>query len=224
MRANGSHHKSPSNFAFLNSVCNSDGGERVEGEGQMRWQSKLIVPTGILWWGWGSLGSRLVLEHIRSYFSSIRTHAHPESQANYKLPSSVCWSTFTVSQDCVFWLLLLWFGNLNKTVDLSSWYVMLIVLEKVFQSLQQTGFHEAEEKSWPLWSMRVSVSMYSFFLERNPDVKNEANRQLLFFLTGACAHGLAKMSAKDGSSGHSPGPQVLRHMRKTMKKNHIWLC
>lgn len=58
MRANGSHHKSPSNLAFLNSVCNSDGGERVEGEGQMRWQSKLIVPTGILWWGWGLAGKQ----------------------------------------------------------------------------------------------------------------------------------------------------------------------
>lgn len=33
MRANDSHHKSPSNLAFLNSVCSSNGRERVVGEG-----------------------------------------------------------------------------------------------------------------------------------------------------------------------------------------------
>lgn len=47
MRANGSLHKSSPNLAFLNSVCNSEGGEKVAGEGQTRWQSKLTVSTGL---------------------------------------------------------------------------------------------------------------------------------------------------------------------------------
>jgi hypothetical protein len=46
-RANGSLYKSSPNLAFLDSVCDSDEREKVEIEIQTRFQSKLVVSTGL---------------------------------------------------------------------------------------------------------------------------------------------------------------------------------
>lgn len=143
-------HKSSPNLAFLNSVCNSDGGEKVEGEGQMILQSKLIVSTGLKrklfsllwrgvggWWEAGCFSSTLEI-------SSIHYACIPQITKLITNYPDLFAEVLSRSQRTVY--------SVCCCVELEAWTKLLACLAGVSCQLLEKGFpvttanrtHEAE--------------------------------------------------------------------------------